>query len=230
MRMNRKRTGIWWVCGIALLLAGIWLILTLIDPGDRAASYPDLEQVQVDVGSVPDGFDLENQPYMGEPDAPVIIVEFADYKCPACKRWKDEVLTEIKKEYLDTGKAVFYYVDLPFLAPDSNLAALAGESLYQQKQEFFWTYFDLMMAHQGPKDEVWANKDFIMKLVKENIPDVNMKTFEQDLDKRKYIANVKRDFIIGENHQVDGTPSVFINGQAAEDISFEGITSIIDNL
>lgn len=225
MRMNGKKIGFWLVCGIALVLVG-----GCMEQGNGAASSPDLEQAHVETNAVPEGFDLEHQPYIGEPNAQVKIVEFSDYKCPACKRWKDEVLTKLKMEYLDTGAAVFYYVDFPFLAPDSNFAALAGESLYQQNQEFFWAYFDLMMEHQGAKDEAWANKDFIMKLVKENIPDVDMKTFEQDLEERKYIENVKRDFMIGENHQVGGTPTIFINGQAVEDISFEGIRTVIDNL
>ncbi len=226
--MKRKNKGIWWLCGIALVLVGILLVINFTEQSDQTAIYPDLEKV--DAGMVPDDFDFEHQPYLGDPNAPVKIVEFADYKCPACKRWKDQVLSELEKEYLDTGKAVLYYVDLPFLAPDSNLAALAGESLYQQNQELFWAYFDLMMAHQGNKEEAWANKDFIMKLVEENIPDADLKRFEQDLDDQKYIANVKKDYMIAKNHQVDGTPTVFINGQAVEDISFEGIQAVIESL
>ncbi|RCX21386.1 protein-disulfide isomerase [Fontibacillus phaseoli] len=226
--MKKKHFGIWWLCGIAVVLIGILLVINLSGQGNKAESYPDLEKV--DAGAVPDGFDEENQPYLGNPEAPVKIVEFSDYKCPACKQWKDQVLTELKREYLDAGKAAFYYVDMPFLAPDSTLAALAGETLYQQNHDFFWPYFDLMMEQQGKKDDAWANKGFIMKLVKDNIPDVDLKRFERELDEEIYIANVKRDFLIAENHKVDGTPTVFVNGQNVEDISFEGIKAAIDNL
>ncbi|MEF2965284.1 thioredoxin domain-containing protein [Paenibacillus sp. M1] len=226
--MNKKKTsGIWWLVGIAAVLIVILLVARFASEGSKEALYPDL--AKVDAGEVPQGFDEAHQPYLGNPDAPVTIVEFADYKCPACKRWKDEVLTELKREYLDTGKAVYYYVDFPFLSPDSTLAALAGESLFQQNQDYFWTYFDLMMQNQGHKEEEWANRDFIVQLVKEKIPEADLKQFEQDLDGRTYIANVKKDFMIAENHGVDGTPTVFVNGQAVEDISFEGIRNFIEN-
>ncbi|WP_410769320.1 thioredoxin domain-containing protein [Fontibacillus sp. BL9] len=225
--MKKKKSGIWWLCGVAVVLIGILLVINFSGQGNKAESYPDLEKVEA--GTVPDGFDEENQPYLGNPEAQVKIVEFSDYKCPACKRWKDQVLTQLKQDYLDTGEAVFYYVDMPFLAPDSTLAALAGETLYQQNQDFFWTYIDLMMEQQGKKDEAWANKEFIMKLVKDNIPEADLKRFERELDEETYIANVKKDFLIAENHGVDGTPTVFVNGQAVEDISFEGIKAAIDN-
>lgn len=227
--MKRKNNTVWfwWLAGIAVAMIAVLLVINLTEKSDKDAGYPDLEQVEV--SEIPQGFDEEHQPYIGEPGASIQIVEFSDYKCPACKRWKDEVLSKVKEEYLDTGKAVYYYVDFPFLAPDSTLAALAGETLYQQNQAFFWTYFDLMMEHQGKKDDAWANKDFIMKLIKNNIPEADMKRFEQDLDSRKYIANVKKDLLIGENHHVDGTPTVFVNGEAVEDISYQGLKAVLDN-
>lgn len=175
-------------------------------------------------------FNLDNQPYLGNPDAPVQIIEFADYKCPACKRWKDEVLTLLQESYIDGGQAVYYYIDLPFLAPDSTLAALAGETLYQQAPAYFWTYFDLMMEHQGKKDEEWANRDFIIQLVADEIPEANLEQFTQELDEEKYLPQIEQDVQIADAHKVDGTPSVFVNGLLVEDTSYEGIKAAIDKL
>ncbi|GGG12073.1 DsbA family protein [Paenibacillus aceti] len=224
--MRNKKWGLWLLAAAAVILIVVLVLIRINGNNSQKAEFPDLEQVEA--GQVPEGFDEANQPYIGNPDAAIKIVEFADYKCPACKRWVEEVFSKIKSEYLDTGKAVYYYVDFPFLAPDSTLAALAGETLYQQDQQYFWTYYDLMMEKQGSKDSAWANKKFIMNLVKENIPGVDLKQFEQDLDERKYIANIKRDLLIGENQGVDGTPFVFVNGQAVDDISWEGIQAAIE--
>lgn len=174
------------------------------------------------------GFEPAKQPYIGDPNAPVVIVEFADYKCPFCKQWTEEVVPELQKEYLDSGKAVLYYIDLPFLAPDSTLAALAGETLYQQSGDYFWTYYKAMMKDQGDHAETWATKEFIMDLVLENIPGVDIKQFEEDLDSQKYIENVNNDIKIADDSKVDGAPTVFVNGIMVEDISFEGIKAVID--
>ncbi|WP_435921327.1 DsbA family protein [Paenibacillus sp. DYY-L-2] len=225
--MNNRRGGIGWFLGIAVILLGILLAVNYLSQDKKAAGDFD-DGVPVEkAGS--DDFNLNYQPYIGDPDADIQIVEFADYKCPACKHWKDEVLPELKREYLDTGKAVYYYIDMPFLAPDSTLAALAGETLYQQDQDLFWTYFDLMMKHQGDKRDEWANRDFIVRLVQENIQGADLERFIKELDDRKYAANIEKDIEIAENHAVDGTPTVFVNGVMAEDASFAGIQDAIGN-
>lgn len=225
--MNIRRGGIGWFLGIAVILLGILLAVNYLSRDKKTAGDFDDGVPMVKADS--DDFNLNYQPYIGDPDADIQIVEFADYKCPACKRWKDEVLPELKREYLDTGKAVYYYIDMPFLAPDSTLAALAGETLYQQDQDLFWTYFDLMMKHQGDKRDEWANRDFIVRLVQENIQGADLERFIKELDDRKYAANIEMDIGIAENHAVDGTPTVFVNGVMAEDASLAGIQEAIGN-
>lgn len=225
--MNNRRGGIGWFLGIAVILLGILLAVNHLSQDKKAAGGFDDGITAEKAGF--DDFNLNYQPYIGDPDADIQIVEFADYKCPACKRWKDEVLPELKREYLDTGKAVYYYIDMPFLAPDSTLAALAGETLYQQDQDLFWTYFDLMMKRQGDKRDEWANRDFIVRLVQENIQGADLERFIKELDDRKYAANIEMDIGIAENYAVDGTPTVFVNGVMAEDASFAGIQDAIGN-
>lgn len=67
-----------------------------------------------------------------------------------------------------------------------------------------------------------------MDLVLENIPGVDIKQFEEDLDSQKYIENVNNDIKIADDSKVDGAPTVFVNGIMVEDISFEGIKAVID--
>lgn len=208
-----------------LLLAVVVLTACSVKREEPKAVSPDLGATEK-VGSSK-GFDLDNQPYLGDPDAPIQIIEFADYKCPACKRWKDEVLTPLKENYIDGGQAVYYYIDLPFLAPDSTLAALAGETLYQQDPSYFWTYFNLMMEHQGKKDEEWANREFIIGLVADEIPKADLERFTQELDEAKYLPQIEKDIRIADAHEVGGTPTVFVNGQMVEDVSYAGIKAAI---
>lgn len=224
---NKKKASFLLLGAVVIVVLLIGILLVNKSTNDKKEAEVD-SPVDVQEELVLKGFDPAKQPYVGDPKAPIVIVEFADYKCSYCKRWTEEVFPELQKEYLDTGKAVVYYVDLPFLAPDSTLAALAGETLYQQNGEYFWTYYKAMMKHQGNHEEAWATKEFIMDLVEKNVPGVDLKQFEKDLDSQKYIDNVKNDVKIADDSKIDGTPTVFVNGIAVDDVSFEGIKAVIE--
>lgn len=221
----KQKVGYITLAIIAVLAVGILIYTANAGKSSRVA-YPDLDKLTIDF--TPSDFNENEQPYIGDPAAPVKIVEFSDYKCPACKRWNELVLPELKSQYIDTGLAVLYYIDYPFLAPDSNLAALAGESLYQQNQEWFWTYYDKISELQGKKADTWATPEFIMNLVETYIPEADVDLLKKDLEKQTYVENIKKDILIGEFFGVGGTPTVFVNGTMLEDASFESIQRAVE--
>src|SRR5277367_6195365 len=78
---------------------------------------------------------------LGRDDAPVTVVEFADYQCPFCRKFHSETFAEIKKNYIDTGKVRYVSRDLPLdfhpnAAPAAQAARCAGE------QHKFWEMHD----------------------------------------------------------------------------------------
>jgi len=54
---------------------------------------------------------VTNQPTLGETNAPIVITEFGDYKCPACKAWGEQIFPQLQKDYIDSGKVKFSYVN-----------------------------------------------------------------------------------------------------------------------
>ena len=67
----------------------------------------------------------DDDPFLGEEDAPVVIVEFSDYECPFCARFYQQTLSQIKEEYVDTGKVKFVYRDFPLsFHPNAQKAAV----------------------------------------------------------------------------------------------------------
>lgn len=75
-------------------------------------------------------FNLENQPLIGDPDAPVTIVAFEDFKCPVCKQFEEDVYPQIVNELVETGQANMYFMNFQFIGPDSTTAGIAGECAY----------------------------------------------------------------------------------------------------
>lgn len=87
-------------------------------------------------------------PSIGDRDAKVVIVEFSDFECPFCRRFFTDTLPQIKKNYVDTGKAVMYYRHLPLdFHPLAKPFAMASECANEQGK--FWEFHDKIFQEQG---------------------------------------------------------------------------------
>ncbi len=152
-------------------------------------------------------------PPLGDKNAKIVMIDFSDFECPFCKKYFDETYAQIKKDYIDTGKIVYYYRHFPLdFHPAAKPAALASECANEQGK--FWEYHDLVFKDQAKisqktADEVkQALKGFAISL------DLNTSQFNSCLDLEKYKANVDKDQQDGVAAGVNGTPTLFVNGQA----------------
>lgn len=176
-------------------------------------------------------FTYEDQPSLGQEDAPVKIVEFGDYKCPACKDFQQEIFPQIEKELIDGGKVQFFYINYPFIAEDSVTAALVGEAVYLQDEEAFWDYYELVHKHQGDQETNWATIEFLTSLIADNLPMIDIEEVERAIENNELVAAVNEDITIAAEANVAGTPSVFINGlEFSEWYSYEAIQAEVDRI
>ena len=148
-------------------------------------------------------------PIMGDPLAPITIVEFGDYQCHQCYNWFHNTKPSIFQDYIETGKANLIFVDLAFLGDDSPKAAQA--SYCAEDQGMYWDYHDILYTSQEPKiDGGWANterlKAFAFSL------GLDMELFEGCLDSGKYSKRVEYNIQQARDHGVRGTPGFFIVG------------------
>ncbi len=90
-----------------------------------------------------------NTPFLGSANAPVTVVEYADYHCPFCEEFYANDFPDIQTKYIATGKVKFIYQDFPFLAPDSETAAEATQCANDQGK--FWQFHDYLFNNQGPE-------------------------------------------------------------------------------
>lgn len=174
------------------------------------------------------GFELDRQPFIGDKDAPITLIEFGDYKCPSCANWSNVVYPDLYNDYISTGKAKLYFINLQFLAPDSRLAGIAGEAIYKQNKEAFWDYNKAIFANQPDESKTWATHDYLVNLVKENVKGIDYEKFKKDLKNYNYFDEVKIDYDIATAQNVTGTPTVFVNGVKSEDPSYDSIKRLID--
>lgn len=201
---------------IALVFAAL-VFVTKHQEKEMAQKFPSAEQFsEAIVEGVVDDFDYENQPSIGNEDAPIKVVEFGDYKCSHCANWDRDVYPNLFKEYIETGVVEFYFINKQFLASDSVLAGVAGEAVYQQDEESFWEYHHgVFKTNEMTLGSVWGTGERLLKIAKDNItnPDFDFVKLEEDISNFTGLGEVKRDSLIADNLGVTGTPTIFVNGQ-----------------
>lgn len=95
---------------------------------------------------------VDDDPVLGKADAPVTLIEFSDFQCPFCRAFWKEALQQIKKDYIDTGKAKFVYRDFPLsFHPLAKPYALAANCANDQGK--FWEMHDKIFEEQAKKGE-----------------------------------------------------------------------------
>ena len=191
------------------LLIGV-ILIAIIAGVAASLSASSSETVNLDMGRTHGTISTAmGSPILGDPSAPVTIVEFGDYQCHQCYNWFHNTKPAIESEYIETGKANLVFVDLAFLGNDSPKAAQA--SYCAEDQEMYWDYHDLLYASQEPKiDGGWADserlKAFAFSL------GLDMELFESCLDSGKYSKRVQYNIQQAREHGVRGTPGFFIVG------------------
>ncbi|WP_377891651.1 DsbA family protein [Alkalihalobacillus sp. R86527] len=192
------RRPIVWAVGITL----IGLIIFIVSKGSSEA----------------DSFNLDQQPSLGKASAPVEIIEFGDYKCPACKEFNGSFLSQIQEELIATGKVTFYYVHYPVIHEDSKRAARFSEVVYQVLgNDVFWQFHHVMFDEQ-PKNSKAVKQDiytdeFLEKtlngLVSEEKTEEVMKAFQDGSGRNA----VDEDLRYAEELNVSETPTLFVDGE-----------------
>ncbi len=156
---------------------------------------------------------------LGNPDAPITIVEFGDYQCHQCYNWFHNTKPTIFENYVDTGKANFVFVDLAFLGKDSPKAAQA--SYCAEDQGKYWEYHNILYNSQESQiDNGWANserlKAFAFSL------GLDMELFDSCLDSGKYTKRIQYNISEAKKHGIRGTPGFFIIGPDGQEQQISG--------
>jgi protein-disulfide isomerase len=152
---------------------------------------------------------LGHFPSVGNKDAKVHIVEFADLRCPFCEQFFTQTEPQIIKNYVDTGKATFSFRQYAFLGPASTVAANAAECA--QDQNKFWEFHDYMYKNQPDEsDTSMYNTDSLTTVAGTLGMDTNK--FRDCLANNTDSGRVNKDFSEGQTAGVSGTPTIFVNG------------------
>ncbi len=152
-----------------------------------------------------EGVSADDDPFLGPEDAPITIVEFSDFQCPYCARFRQQTFDALFEQYGDQIRLVYRDFPLNSIHPEAQKAAEASQCAHEQGK--YWEMHDAMFANQAITG---LSIDALSSMAEQIGLDVD--TFTACVDSGKYADEVANDLRDGSSYGVTGTPTFFING------------------
>lgn len=235
MDINSSSRLRWYQTTVGILLAGLGVIVALatifflilsvryyweIKQGRGQILFDDIyggfsgEAGSGGVGSVErNKVESIDDPFLGNPDANVVVVEFVDFKCPNCQAALP-IMKQVLQKYGNKFKLIIR--DFPVESTHPNAGQLAEIANCASQQGLYWIVYDWFFAHQT---ELGAKilTDGEIKIVAEKIG-LDYGKLTTCLRQNTIKTEVNRDYVDGYTAGVRGTPTFFVNGEKVEGV------------
>lgn len=146
--------------------------------------------------------------FMGKDDAPITMVEFADFQCPFCRKFHSEAFAELKKNYIDTGKVRFVSRDLPLDFHAYSMKA-AEASRCAGDQGKYWEMREALIRNSGSLNDELISKSAETLAIK-------MDDFRSCVSSDRHKSEIQKDSTEAATLQISGTPT-FVLAKTAKD-------------
>lgn len=154
--------------------------------------------------------DVSKSPFLGDPAAPITIVEFTDFQCPYCNKFYTDTWPKLHDEFVVTGKVMFVRRDFPLsMHQHANQAAQAGRCAGEQGH--YWEMTDWMQLNPTSLD-LEHLREHALEI------DLDLEQFRSCMVLAKYADAVDADAKLAEELHITGTPAFIIgkSGQSVE--------------
>jgi len=167
---------------------------------------------------------------IGDPNAPVHLVEIADLQCPFCHRWYSEVEQQIIAKYVDSGQVYLTIEVVGFLDSGTAESTQAAEAAYcAADQNMFWEYHGVVYTNQAGENQGAFRDDRLLAFA--NSLGLDMDAFRSCLNSNGKNADVLAAEDFAASHGIDSVPSFVVNDQDPPYIglqTFDQLSAILD--
>lgn len=203
----------WWgvLVGVVALFA-YWIYQGIIPTPPGEADKP-LDRI------------AENDWVRGNRNADVVVIEYSDLQCPACRVYYP-LLKELEASYGDRVAFVYRHFPLKQIHLHAEMAAYAAEAAGQQGK--FWEMHDQLFEHQ---DE-WAESGKARAFITQYAQDIGLSVdqFKKDWGSKLVKGLVNADYMSGLTYNVNATPTFYINGEKVDNPQgLDAFASILDS-
>ena len=193
---------------------------------DKALSKLELKLLQNQLptkqAAEPIKISADNDPIIGDPNAPITIIEFSDFQCPFCARFNTQTLPAILDEYIEQGKVKLVFRDFPIqsIHPNALPASVAAECANDQGN--FKGMHDILFEKQNE----WNRLETVdaLSLFSQYASEMQLEqeTFDSCLTSGKHIPEIRNDLDDGRDYGVSGTPGFFVGNDQIGYVELKG--------
>ena len=156
---------------------------------------------------------LKGEPALGDATAPLTIVEFSDFECSYCRRFHEQVMPQLKSEYIDTGLIRFVHKDLPLpFHPYALPAAAAARCASEQNR--YWDLYAALFDQQN-----CLNCKGVLAIAAEQ--DLNTAALQACMERKSTVTLINANRSEASLHNISATPT-FVIGPTQSDGSLDG--------
>ena len=197
------------LAGIALGIGGTVVVERLLE---QHLAQPSEAQARA-IPALTSPLLLQGEPVLGDPNAPLTIVEFSDFECSYCRRFHKQVMPQLKRDYIDTGLVRFVHKDLPmpfhpYALPAAAAARCAGE------QNRYWELYSSLFDQQN-----CLGCKGVLAIASE--AELNTSKLQACMERESTLAQINANRSEASLHNISATPT-FVIGPTQSDGSLEG--------
>lgn len=171
---------------------------------------------------IPKNISADDDPVIGDPNAPITIIEFSDFECPFCARFHVQTLPALMSEYINDGKVKLVFRDFPIqsIHPNALSASVAAECANEQGK--FKEMHDVLFDNQRQ----WSNGETVdavtLFMQYASAMELEQEQFDSCLTNGKYIDEIRGDLSDGRDYGVAGTPGFFVGNDEIGYVELKG--------
>ncbi len=165
---------------------------------------------------------MDNDPIIGNPDAPITIVEFSDFQCPFCARFHTQTLPSLLEEYIEQGKVKLVFRDFPIqsIHPNALPASVAAECANDQNK--FREMHDALFENQNNWNRLEISDALSLFSQYASDMQLDQELFDLCLNSGKHIPEIQNDLNDGRNYGISGTPGFFVGNDQIGFVELKG--------
>ncbi|MEM9377956.1 MAG: thioredoxin domain-containing protein [Pseudomonadota bacterium] len=168
---------------------------------------------------------------LGDADAPLTMVEYASWTCPACLQFHTDVMPSVKADYVETGQVQFVFREFPTAPTNVSVAGFAlarcagPDRYYDVIDDLFAAQTEVLDLARSGGDIEGALRDLASNY------DIEGDAFTECLSNEDVTYAITEAVMKGDSQGVNSTPTVFLNGEKLQGYDWrtaEGMKTVLD--
>lgn len=215
-----RRTRLLQIGAGAVFLAVVAVVVVIVvagsssDSGGDAQNLKEVSAVDSLVQGIP-----QAKLVLGDPKAPVELIEYGDLQCPVCKQYSEEILPAVVESQVKKGEAKIIFRNFMIIGPQSLPAGAAAIAAGAQGKG--WTFLELFYRNQGKENSGYVTEQFIEAVAKAaGVKD--MARFNKERKSKTVEEEAERTTEQAATLGFEGTPSFAIKGPSSNGLELMG--------